>query len=344
MKTAPDFLLARKLPLNARFALIAALTACGIVVQLYASAFAGWVAVLLASMLGAMRGRSNKPKNLRAGEWRSVTMEEIKEVQEFISRTRHLDSTVGPFQLGSCIGCGTFIVMAAAAWIAVVVVGAAPEAWSSGIAADQLFSRMSKGLIFGVDAVTLLMPLWLFGRVNTWQPPGLSMRLEQMLYVYGRASADPNLEFQPSLQVAGCEGGSVPTDCRLVVRFRDSSPDFTGIQLQTAINTVQGTGYPYTYCVLIAKPAFKLLEKAKAAVEIPPRGGFPVGWLADTNAKKEARFPRYLGAVIEMDREADVEIVVVRQPTGGRGYTTSSEAALDIFNTACSLARKVLEF
>ncbi len=137
--------------------------------------------------------------------------------------------------------------------------------------------------------------------------------------------------------------GSVPVDCKLMIKFRDSDKNFMGIQVQTTLNSVQGTKYPYTYCVLIAKPEFGIREKIKQFIETPPPGGFSVGLFGDSNAKKEAKFARYRGCVIESKTEKDVQIVVVRQNTSGTGYRTSPEQAAVVFGAAHSLAVRVLQ-
>jgi hypothetical protein len=130
-----------------------------------------------------------------------------------------------------------------------------------------------------------------------------------------------------------------------MVKIKDTAPDFMGIQIQTSLNDVQGRKYPYTYCVLIARPAFNLIEKATKVVEMPPEGGSMVGFLglfADANDKKEAVFPRFEGSLVELKEEGEVDIAVVRQRTGGKGYTTFPDQAAAVFAAAYSLAKRVL--
>ncbi len=344
MKTPHEFVLAKTLSIRARFVAIAVLAACGIFLQLSGLVLLGWLPVLLAAFLGMVRGRSNKPAKIgRQGEWRAVTIDEFEDARRLIHETAKLDAVQGPFRLGSLIGCGTFIAVGAAVWIAACIMGFATQDCSILFGTNGAYSQARIGLVFVLDAGALLLPLWLAGRVNAWQPPNLSLRLGQMLAVYRRAREDSRLVFEPSFQIAPCEGGSVPTDCRLMVKIRDCPPAFTGIQVQTAINVVQGNSYPYTYCVLIAKPEFELLKKAKAVIDAAPKHRASPGWFADSNTKKEAGLPRYLGAVVELQRQDEVEIVVVRQATGGGGYTTSPDAAYDVFSCAYALARSVIE-
>jgi hypothetical protein len=247
--------------------------------------------------------------------------------------------------VGSAAGCGLVLVVVIGVVFLAAMLGSAVDRGIPGASAEPIAQGGSVFLLVVIDGLTMLLPLWLFGRVSTWQPPNLAMRLSQLWSIHLAASSDPKLEFQPSLQIAKTQDGSVPIDVRLMVKIKASDPNFMGIQVQTSLNDVQSREYPYTYCVLIAKPEFGLVEKAKRVVELPPEGGFTVGFLglfADANEKKEAVFPKLDGAVVELKREGDMEIAVVRQGTGGNGYTTSSEQAYQVFLVARGLAQSVL--
>jgi hypothetical protein len=270
-------------------------------------------------------------------------MDEIEDARKLIAESSRVKGANAPFQLGSGAGCGLVVMVMLGLFMGALVLGAAIDRGTSGL--SPVARGGSVSTLFIIDGLTLLLPLWLFGRIGTWQPPNLHMRLAQIWSIYQAAYSDPTVEFRPSLQIAKSDEGSVPLDVRLMVKIKDCDPNFMGIQVQTAINDVQGRKYPYTYCVLIAKPEFRLADKAKKIVEMPPRGGFGVGLLglfADSNERKEAKYPRLGDAVVEIKKEGDVEIVVVRQATGGRGYTTSPDQACRVFSAAHSLAQSVL--
>lgn len=344
MKTPPDFLIAKGLSLGSRFALIAVLAVVGIGLQLFVSFTVGWLLLFISVLLGATRGKSNAPDGLGRGEWQNVTMDELEDARKLIAESGRVREANAPFHLGTGAGCGLVFFLVVGVVLVGVVAGAAVDSGSLGLA--PVAHGGSVSLLFIIDALTLLLPLWFFGRVRTWQPPNFEMRLKQIWAVYQAAYCNPNIEFRPSLQIANTKDGSVPLDVRLMIKLKDSDPNFIGIQVQTAINDVQGRKYPYTYCVLIAKPEFGLVEKAKRIVEMPPTGGFTVGFLglfADTNDRKEAKFPRLNGAVVELKREAEMEITVVRQGTGHGGYKTSPEQSCRIFDVAYGLAYAVLQ-
>jgi hypothetical protein len=342
MRTDPEFVFATGLGLRLRFALIAALAVVGIGLQLFSSIVLGWVFVLVGVLFGAMRGKSNRPELTKAPEWQNVTVEEMQAAQALLEKAGSVQSAAGPYNLTSAGGCGLIVFMAIVLIVVAAVVGGMADGGASGGLQGIAYGGSVTALLV-IDGLTLFLPLWVFGRVRAWQPPNLAMRMSQLWSIYGRIAGDPGLEFQPSLQVAESAKGSVPMDAKLMVKMRDADPGFMGIQVQTSLNDVQGRKYPYTYCVLIAKPEFGLLGKASRVVEMPPRGGFCVGFFADTNTKKEAKFAKLDGAVVEMKTEGDVEIVVVRQGTGGRGYTTDDGQAFRVFSIAYGLARSVLK-
>ena len=109
--------------------------------------------------------------------------------------------------------------------------------------------------------------------------------------------------------------GQVPVDVKAAIRFPDGPPGFLGLQMQIAINSVQGSDYPYFYGVLVAQPTFGDLRVAP-----PPRG-----------------------MVVEPSRDADVNVAVVRQATTKKsGYHTDHGAARRILAFALEQAREQL--
>lgn len=344
MQQQPEFVFFGKMSFGARLVCIAILAFAGVAIQAFVSVLFGWVLVLLATLMAIVKGRSNAPKLTTSGEWQNVTTDELTRACELLSKGKSVEARTAAFSLASCSGCALGLTMLAGIAVAAVCLH---QTVDQGV--QESFEPFARGgaiaSVFAMDALTLLLPLWLFGRVSTWEPPDLRTRLCQVVHIYNVNRGDPTIDWQPSLNIATSAKGTVPTDCKLMAKIKDSDQSFMGIQVQTSLNDVQGKKYRYTYCVLIARPEFKLLEKAKQIVDMPPRGGFQVGFLglfADTNEKKEAKFARYRGTVVELKSQDDVEIAVVRQPTGGQGYTTSNEGANRVFQVALALAKAVL--
>ncbi len=344
MRNTPQFVFAKNLSVGTRLVWIAVLAAIGVAVQLFFSVFVGWALVLVAVLLGLAKNVSNSPGTVRGGDWQNVTIAEIERVQELMESGERLKRSAGAWSCASAMGCFWGVVLlAGAAFVTVVLAGLADNGLPSVMIVQPVARGGSVALLFGLDALTLFVPIWISGRVSAWEPPYMRLKLAQLMHIYQSASSNPQLEFQPSLQVAKTADGSVPTDCKLMAKLKDADPSFMGIQIQTSLNDVQGTKHPYTYCVLIAKPEFDLIRKAKRVVETPPGTGFIAGLFADANEKKELRFSRFQGAVVELKREGDVEIAVVRQKTSGTGYKTSPDQAMKVFSAAYQLALGVLQ-
>ena len=93
-----------------------------------------------------------------------------------------------------------------------------------------------------------------------------------------------------------------------------------GLQVQVVLNRVEGSDYPYLYCVLVARPSLGMRDR----LEYEPSKGI----------------------VTEADRkEADnVDILVIRQETTETGgYHTDTAACRRIFLFALSLCRQLQE-
>jgi hypothetical protein len=342
----PEFIFAKNLAVQSRLILVAVLAIIGILLQFFFSLLFGWLFLLVAVLLCLPVSRSNAPEITGRGEWQNVTMDEVIKAQEVLSQSAQVNNESGMFSIASAQGCFT---------LGLIIIG-------TGIIGAILFATMDKSalnplnlqpvvlggslaVVFIVDSLTLFLPIWITGRISAWEPPYIRIKLQQLLSIYSLARNNPRVEFRPNLLVTKTANGSVPLDCKLMVKLKDSSPDFMGIQVQTTLNNVQGTKYPYTYCVLIAKPEFNLIKKAEAVIEHPPAGGFISGirgLFSDSNAKKEAVFPRFMDALVELKEEKDVEIAVVRQNTSGTGYHTTPDQASKVYSAAYQLAELIL--
>ena len=119
------------------------------------------------------------------------------------------------------------------------------------------------------------------------------------------------------LEIGETAAGKTPLDAKMVLAFHNGPPEFLGLQLQLAINNVQGTDYPYFYCVLVARPPFGLLPKSRS--ELMP------------------------DITVEKSHEGDVDIIVIRQTTTQTsGYYTKPNTVKTLFLYALAEARLVL--
>ena len=72
---------------------------------------------------------------------------------------------------------------------------------------------------------------------------------------------DPSLQAIPYLEIGETGQGSFPNDTRVLIKFKEASEEFIGLQGQISINSVKARKYPYFYIVFLARPGFKLFEK-----------------------------------------------------------------------------------
>ena len=143
--------------------------------------------------------------------------------------------------------------------------------------------------------------------------------LEKMMAILSQPSDIQVLLMLSTNDVKG--GGRIPMDARLLIRFLNAPDYFLGMQIQISMNSVQGTFYPYLYCVLIAKREMTLFEKGTQ-------------WIHQTPSK----------IVFEKKRLEDVEVLVIHQKTTrNSGYHTNLKAADRIVQTSLDLARKLLK-
>ncbi len=336
-KLTPEFAFMKGISIRQRVQRILLATGVGFLLQIFVLPLLGWFAILAAALMGRTQSKTNKPEVATDGDWQTVTIEELSRAKKLLDTTSEVRSSSGAWAFGCLTALGAAIV---AVVLLVVVDGGRLNVWSPVVSGGSLSA------VFTVDVLTFWLGTWLGGGAKPWEPPKLRTKFDQLRGILAIARQNPQLEFEPSLQLSKGSKGAVPTDIKLMVKIKDAPPNFVGIQVQTSFNNVQGKSYPYTYCVLLAKPEFALTKRTEG-VEIPPKGGFPVGFLglfADDNMKRESKFARFHGSLVELKKEGEVDIAVVRQDTSQSrvGYTTTPEQALEVFSDAYVLAKKML--
>ncbi|MFQ5808729.1 MAG: hypothetical protein ACE5JM_03830 [Armatimonadota bacterium] len=343
-----EFVCARSLPRSTRLKMIAGFAGFGVVLQCLvllfvpapsviaqvAYALVGWPFLLVAMLLALVRGGSNRPRGRGPRQWEKVTVEEFERVVEIEAQTQRFKSKLGPMSLVSCAGgCALAGALALVVGVCAFVFLVSPESQPLAIT-------------LGIDALTLVIPMWLCGLTVPWQPQELLMKVKALLNVYHHVTMvpDPQISISPMLEVRKATGGKMPTDARMLIRWKSAPEGFIGVQVQVSINKVQSSKYPYLYCVLLARGGFPLHERVKPLLAPPERPSGLKRFLGGGSAqeKKEARFSTYRGEVAELTQEKDVEIVVLRQKAVGTGYHTQAWAQRRVLQNAMSLARAVL--
>jgi hypothetical protein len=170
-----------------------------------------------------------------------------------------------------------------------------------------------------LDAAVLLVPHWVTGVRRILTNDKITIKARQLLAVLEswEATRREGETMLPQMAVVGDKRGEWPRDAKLVLQFDRLRDGFLGLQVQVTINSVQGRDYPYLYCVIVAKPEFKLLEKLT---------------------------PDLPGSVVaEPKRQDDVDVIVIRRKTTAKsGYHTPPAFSRKLFQYALSQTRRLV--
>lgn len=299
------------LPYTTRLVVVVGLWVSGLVVQGAGGIWPGAILIFAGTILALIRGYSNEPKvRPRSGgkRWENATLDQFRRIGEIDEEARRWDRKA-LIDATNVWGFLVFLLLL----VAVGGVGLLVLETTSGDA------RLST--IFLVDAAALFLPFWLTGLRRLYQRTELMIRVRALETIVDHIekSKARGLMPAPMLELQKTERGDLPLDVKLMVRFEDAPDDFMGVQVQVSLNDVQGTKYPYLYCVILAKPGFHLHR-----------------W----DTKVDGGRPKIL---TERNRTEEVELIVVRQKTTRKsGYHTKPAAQRRVFDAAVAIARRNL--
>lgn len=279
----------------------------GLAVQTAGWLLPGGALILLGTIMALTRGYSNEPARIyrKGRRWENVTLTEFRKIVSLDDESKRWDQSAW-IDISNAWG---FLM----ALLLIVAVGLA----ALSLARTHLY--LAKLCV--VDGVALFVPFWVTGirRLYTRSEMMICVRALQNILDRLERPDFAGLLPAPMLELAKTENGDLPCDVKLMVRFDDAPDDFMGIQVQVSLNDVQGTKYPYLYCVILAKPGFGLGQWSK-----PPT-------LQTTKITTERKTTR------------EVEILVVRQTTTKKsGYHTNKAAQIHVFETAVAVCRRNL--
>jgi hypothetical protein len=305
------FLVARALPYTFRLVFIAFFLALGFILQYATTLWFGGVFLLVGTVLSLVRGYSNIPEERETKkEWRAAdreTLEKILQINQAAKRWDHsfIDITCGR---------GFLILFILALTVAVL--------------AHQLFSMGEEWLATAliVDSVILLLPHWITGVRRILTNPPLIIKIEHFLDAWDTWKKDPREAetMQGQIQIQQLPQGEIPLDVKLILNSNAAGREFLGLQFQISFNHVEGSDYPYFYCVLVARPAFNLIKRYDRT----------------DPTKKAAPYD----VMIEVSHEGadNVDVIVIRQQTTKTsGYHTKKAACLAIQTFATDLMRDI---
>lgn len=305
------FHLFKSLPYTARMILYLSLIAAGFIIQIitltvYPGAFALIFAVLLTLVKG-YNNRFDRSAMKPDSSWTQVNMDKLCEVDEFNIRLKKWDKD--GLDISNGMGFAMFILTVL------------------GILVVSLLLRMLDvdepvRKIFTMDAIILVLPLWFNGlrQINKQDLLSLKTSLVRNMEEFFQTICWEGEHFKPALMLnRDNTGKSVPTDCRFTIAFDGMPANFYGVQAQINLNEVQGTYYPYFYCVIAAKRGFGL-EKFAKAIPVPK------------------------SILLEYDLDDSAEVIVIRQrTTKTSGYHTKINSCKSILERALAASRLILK-
>ena len=297
------------LPYSVRLALSFSLIALGFAMQIILAQSLLWVgvAVVFAGVLPLLtKGYQNVVRTTgKAKDWRPVHRDEIQRILDVANRQRRWDRDL--FDITSWQGVISLVLLSAGIY-----------------AATFHFIRTSEflAIMMTCNAAAIFLPFWFTGARRILKNDKLVTKCNLLLQLADTLKSAPREgeEFQFQLQTSRVSGqeADVPCDVKALVMYANAPEGFLGVQVQVSINSVQGTDYPYCYCVIVARPEFT--AKRPLALLPPPQK-----------------------VVIESQSNQGVNIVVIRQETTrNSGYETKPAAAQAIFTYAIAEARRLI--
>jgi len=172
--------------------------------------------------------------------WAPVEEGWFDRVQSLEERASRWDAS--PFDLTSPRGLGLLFLLLA-------TIGA-------GAIVCRVELGFDAGFRLAVGAAVLLVPFWGNGIRTTWNPSELEKKGASLETARAAFADDGGSDFDPVPMLALREGrrGKYPVDAKLMLRpAADDGSGFLGVQIQVAMNSVQGTDYPYLYAVVLGK-------------------------------------------------------------------------------------------
>lgn len=301
------FIFLKSLPYGKRIKLIMVLFVTGFLGQLLLNFWLGVVFLAVGTALGLINGYNAKTTPSGGEKWSQVTPDEYQKIKLKQKQLKKWDLDV--FDITNPLGLFVFITIAAL--------------FFAGYIYLDIIRQSTLAKYMAINGLIIFLPLWISGVRNFLTKDKLIIKIELLEKIMMRLSTPSDIQALPMLSVVNTKnGGNMPNDARLLVRFVNAPDYFLGMQVQISINDVQGRFYPYLYCVLLAKEGERLFEK-KASFFIPIPG---------------------TGIVTEQTKSDDVDVLVIRQhTTKTSGYYTNPAQALSIVQQSILLARKLIK-
>jgi len=305
------FHFAKNLPYNVRIHLTLFLLVVGFILQLYfVNPIYGIPFLLTGIGLVLVKGYDSRVRmkgfNLDPN-WKTVSIEKIQEIEQLRKRNKKWDSDA--LDVSNPLGLFSFFLFGGLALLASVILG-------------ELAKDMRVTIILAVDIAVIMVPLWFSGMRFILKQPNLIVKVKIILRLSEAFESikQKGEEFRPAIMLSRDKNDkTIPVDARFSVAFPDYLEEFYGLQAQINLNVVQGTSYPYFYCVLASKPGFGM-----------------------SRYKQEIRLSRKI--ICEYQEDSRAEVLVIRQYTTKKsGYHTKDRQCAEILRVALEGGRLICQ-
>jgi len=309
-RDAVRFVFAKEMPYQTRITLAGVLAVVGLALQAaFMNFIFGLPFIVIAVSLVLIQGFDSRPKLKHFDldpTWVNVDLIKVIELEEL--RKKNLSWDSDGFEASNPKGF----------WMLVLCC-------MIGVGVSVILGRLAHSVdvmaILIVDFALIVFPLWLSGMKFILNQPKLNIKVKIVLML-AKAFENARLEgeeFRPGMQMSrDTEGETVPRDLRFTVSFPTKPEGFFGLQGQINLNDVQGTQYPYAYCVIAAEPGFGL-QKFTGGMVLPS------------------------GIICEFQDDGKAEVLVIRQKTTKTsGYHTDDRRCVQIMLETLRIGREVL--
>jgi hypothetical protein len=300
-----QFVFMKSWPYRTRMTVIILIMILGITIQLVLNYWAGLIMLLAGTLLGIIKGYHVKSKMQGGETWSRVTPDEFKKILQKEKQLKSWDRDA--FDITNGLGCGILFLTV------LIFVGL------TILIARSVSIRLAMAV--WLNGAVILLPHWLTGVRTYLKKDKLIIKIKLLQAVMKQLESDSRIQVHPMLSVKKTrDEKKVPDDARLMIRLIDAPDSFMGIQIQIAINTVQGTHYPYLYGVLLAKQEAHFFKKKHSLISPSSK------------------------IVLSESQNSGVDVLVVRQKTTkNSGYHTSEKAAMHVIECAIRMAEEFLK-
>jgi hypothetical protein len=303
------FHFAKSLSYNIRIGLAMVFLVSGFGVQLYyMKALYGAPLLFIGICLVLVKGYDSRMriKGFKQDpNWKTVSIEKIEEIEQL--RKKNIKWDRDALDISSWVGVLSLILIGSVAIVGALVLG-------------ELSKDFRVTAILAIDVAILMIPLWFSGMRLIMKQPNLAIKVRMVMWLHKlfRDRKRKGEEFKPALKLSrGKDDKTIPEDARFSVAFPDCPEGFYGLQAQINLNVVQGTSYPYFYCVLAAKPGFGLSQFKK-------------------------KIPLAKRIICEYQEDERAEVLVIRQYTTRKsGYHTKEKQCIEILTNALEGGRLI---